>query len=66
MRQSEIALALGVSQGMVSHWVTGRKQIAPEWVLRLCALSGWRVTPHEIRPDIYPNPSDGLPAEEAA
>ncbi|ACI38640.1 hypothetical protein ECEC1846_1140 [Escherichia coli EC1846] len=21
----------------------------------------WEVTPHEIRPDIYPNPTDGLP-----
>ncbi|MCV5295753.1 hypothetical protein OFC42_28600, partial [Escherichia coli] len=21
----------------------------------------WSVTPHELRPDIYPNPNDGLP-----
>ena len=64
--QSALAQQLGVSQSLISHWVTERKQIAPEWVLRICELSEWRVTPHEVRPDIYPNPSDGLPAQEAA
>ncbi|MCP5990376.1 Rha family transcriptional regulator, partial [Klebsiella pneumoniae] len=22
------------------------------------------VTPHELRPDLYPNPTDGLPKQE--
>ncbi|HHZ4136737.1 TPA: transcriptional regulator, partial [Escherichia coli] len=24
------------------------------------------VTPHELRPDLYPNPTDGLPAGDKA
>lgn len=65
-RTTQLAFArqLGVSQGLVSHWITERKQVAPEWVLRICEVSDWQVTPHEVRPDIYPNPSDGLPAQE--
>ncbi|MGL6245682.1 transcriptional regulator [Pseudomonas sp.] len=31
-------------------------------VLAVCEATGWQVTPHVLRPDIYPNPSDGLPA----
>ncbi|MBL2607392.1 Cro/Cl family transcriptional regulator, partial [Klebsiella pneumoniae] len=23
----------------------------------------WQVTPHELRPDLYPNPTDGLPKD---
>jgi hypothetical protein len=29
--------------------------------LPLCRILNWRVTPHEIDPDAYPNPTDGLP-----
>ncbi|EDX9790621.1 Rha family transcriptional regulator, partial [Salmonella enterica] len=24
------------------------------------------ITPHELRPDMYPNPTDGLPSQEAS
>lgn len=63
--QAAVAREMGVTPGMVSHWVTDRRGIAAEWVLKLCALSDWRMTPHEVRPDIYPNPSDGLPASRS-
>jgi len=40
------------------------EKLPPEKVLMLCAKSEWQVTPHELRPDIYPNPTDGLPADD--
>jgi hypothetical protein len=33
----------------------------PETVVPICKFLGWRMTPHQLRPDIYPNPSDALP-----
>jgi len=39
--------------------------VPPERVLPICAETGWRVTPHEVRPDIYPNPTDALPQPKA-
>ena len=33
-------------------------------VIDVCAATGWRVTPHELRPDLYPNADDGLPRAE--
>lgn len=35
----------------------------PETVIPICDFLCWRMTPHEIRPDLYPNPTDALPAE---
>ncbi|EPN0550187.1 YdaS family helix-turn-helix protein, partial [Escherichia coli] len=44
----------------VANWVINN-QVPSERVLQLCELGNWSVTPHELRPDIYPNPNDGLP-----
>lgn len=66
MTQGELASELGVSQGLVSHWVTERKQIQPEEALALCEFSAWRIRPHDLRPDIWPNPSDALPKPRKA
>lgn len=53
-----MSTTLGLSRGAVSQW-----DIVPaERVLAVAAATGWQVTPHELRPDIYPNPCDGLPA----
>ncbi len=40
------------------------EKLPPEKVLALCGACSWQVTPHELRPDIYPNPTDGLPADD--
>lgn len=37
--------------------------VPPERVIALCGLCSWSVTPHELRPDIYPSRDDGLPPE---
>lgn len=52
-----LSKALGLSRSAVSQW-----DIVPsERVLAVCAATGWRVTPHQVRPDLYPNPNDALP-----
>lgn len=48
---------LGISRGAVSQW----KTVPAERVLEVCALTDWRATPHGLRPDLYPNATDGLP-----
>lgn len=55
-----IADAAGVkSHQNVQHW---RGIVPADKVLRLCQASSWAITPHMLRPDLYPNPGDALPA----
>ena len=42
--------------------VNGIRPISPKRALLICEGSGWKVTPHELLPNVYPNPTDGLPA----
>ncbi|MCK5866678.1 MAG: helix-turn-helix domain-containing protein [Marinobacter adhaerens] len=55
------AKTLGVSVSAIKHYRNGIRRIAPWNVISTCAATGWKVTPHEARPDIYPNSTDGLP-----
>ncbi|EFA1534654.1 transcriptional regulator, partial [Escherichia coli] len=59
VRQSCLAALAGCSQSMISLVATGRSQLSPEKVLRIAEATNFEVTPHELRPDIYPNPTDG-------
>lgn len=54
----------GVTQSAVAQWLAGGR-IKAEQVLDVAAASGWRVTPHELRPDLYPHPEDGMPKTAA-
>ncbi|HHO0110093.1 TPA: transcriptional regulator [Shigella flexneri] len=60
LSQAGIARLIGLPQQVVSRWANGY-QIPASRVLQLCEIMEWTVTPHELRPDIYPNPTDGLP-----
>jgi DNA-binding transcriptional regulator YdaS (Cro superfamily) len=52
-----LARSMKINSQAVSQW-----EKAPIGrVLDISAASGWKVTPHELRPDIYPHPLDGLP-----
>ncbi|ENQ6470147.1 TPA: helix-turn-helix domain-containing protein [Klebsiella pneumoniae] len=62
MSQTEIAVALGTKPQTVSLWLSG--QVPANRVIPLCRVLNWSVTPHEMREDIYPNPTDGLPKQE--
>ncbi len=61
---SALARGLGVSPKTISLWRTRSSGVVPvDRVMAIFDLTG--VTPHELRPDIYPNPTDGLPRQEA-
>lgn len=58
-----MARALGVSQQVICNWRA--RGLPIEWVLRVAAATGFEVTPHDLRPDLYPNPTDALPRATA-
>lgn len=59
----KLGLALGVTSMSVSHWKNRDHGIVPpNYIFSIFNLTG--VTPHELRPDLYPNPTDGLPQQE--
>lgn len=56
---SKLARQLDVSDMTVSKWKNKYRGIVPaERVLPIYRLTG--VTPHELRPDLYPNPTDAI------
>lgn len=52
-----------VSQAHVWKWLNKAVEDVPpaEYVIPIAAAVEWQVAPHELRPDIYPDPADGLP-----
>jgi DNA-binding transcriptional regulator YdaS (Cro superfamily) len=60
--QRQLAAQIDCTQGLIHQWVSGLRKIAAEKVIAVSFATGWQVTPHQLRPDIYPNPTDGLPA----
>ena len=45
----------------VANWIA-KNRVPSERVIQLCQSGGWVVTPHQLRPDIYPNKNDGIPS----
>lgn len=59
----KLAEMLGISAMAISHWKRRYEGLIPSsHVLPIYQATG--VTPHELRPDLYPNPTDGLPRQE--
>ncbi|WP_444897921.1 helix-turn-helix domain-containing protein [Microbulbifer sp. SSSA005] len=54
--QGRLAQLLGVTQGMVSAWATGRKEIAPHRCSQIERVTFGAVTREELRPDIFGDP----------
>lgn len=63
--QRALADAVGCKQSAIGMWLA-RESVPPDVVLKVAQATAWQVTPHELRPDIYPHPQDGLPAERRA
>lgn len=62
---SKLAEKLGVSSMTISHWKKRYGGVVPKGrVFPIFHVTG--ITPHELRPDMYPNPTDGLPNQEAS
>lgn len=55
---SKLARGLGVSHQAVRKFEASR--VPAERVIEVAMLTGWKVTPHQLRPDLYPLPSDAL------
>lgn len=63
--QRAIAKGLGISPQAVNQWFS-KSVIPARFVLQVCEFVGWKVSPHEIRPDLYPSLQDGMPKAEKA
>lgn len=51
-----------VKQAHIWNWLNTTKDGVPaEQVRPVCEVCDWQVTPHQLRPDLYPHPHDGLP-----
>lgn len=59
--QTALGLKIGKPQATVSAWVNRFMCVGVDSVLKVSEATNWQVTPHELRPDIYPHPHDGLP-----
>lgn len=53
-----------VTQSHVWKWLNQVVGATPpaEWARTIAEAVEWQVTPHDLRPDLYPNPTDALPA----
>ncbi|MDP3322661.1 MAG: YdaS family helix-turn-helix protein [Hydrogenophaga sp.] len=51
-----------IKQAHVWGWLNKTADGIPSaHVIGACSATDWQVTPHQLRPDIYPHPHDGLP-----
>lgn len=57
-----VAKALNMSEEGVRLW-RARGAVPAGSVLWLSERTEWEYTPHQIAPEIYPHPDDGLPPE---
>ena len=56
MTQAQFGSLVGVSQALVSLWLSGKKQIDVEYAISIEAKTRKQVRRHELRPDIWPAP----------
>lgn len=50
-----------VEQSHVWNWLNRDSKVPGEYAIAVAKATGFRVTPHELRPDLYPNQKDGIP-----
>lgn len=59
--QTKLAGVIGVRQGHIWNWLNRDGQVPPEQAIPISRALNGEITPHQLRPDIYPNPTDGMP-----
>lgn len=51
-----------IRQSAISNWIQ-RGQVPADKAIPVARAVEFQVTPHELRPDLYPHPTDGLPED---
>jgi DNA-binding transcriptional regulator YdaS (Cro superfamily) len=51
--QTDLAHRLGVTQGLVHQWVTGKTRITAERAVEIEKATGGQVTRQELRPELF-------------
>lgn len=60
--KARLARKINIKPQALQQWLTSG--IVPaDRVLSVAGAVDYQVTPHDLRPDLYPHPEDGLPAE---
>lgn len=60
----QVARRLGTTPQAVYNWFR-RGHVPTGKIVPVCRATHWRVTPHQVAPDVYPHPCDGIPSEPA-
>ncbi len=55
-KQADFAAKVGVTQGMISHWLAGRCRVTAEMAQVIEKATRGKITRHDLRPDIYGKP----------
>lgn len=51
-----------LTQSTVGAWINRYShRVGDGYVLVVSQAGEWEITPHQLRPDLYPHPQDGLP-----
>ena len=53
LTQPALAAALGVSQGLITQWETGRRPVSPKMAVHIENVTQGRLTRRELRPDLF-------------
>lgn len=60
--QTALACKSDIPQPTISAWVNRfSHRVGVDFVLKVSEATEWKISPHELRPDIYPHRQDGLP-----
>jgi DNA-binding transcriptional regulator YdaS (Cro superfamily) len=66
LTQRQFADRMGVTPGMVWHWLNGASRITAERACQIEAVTDGAVKRHELRPDLFDPPAQALAEEGAA
>lgn len=61
--QTALAGLICKRQSNIATWLHRDKKVPAEVVIAIAEALDYRVTPHALRPDVYPYPGDGMPRE---
>ena len=60
--QTALGLLIEKRQSSVRNWMMSGR-VPAEYVIAVSRSLDFRITPHQLRPDLYPHKDDGLPPD---